>query len=101
MNANLNLFLFCKGGEARTLHAIHSDLGSLYVSGIYFSAHWCPPCRGFTPKLKAYYEKIKAEGKEFEIVFVSCDRDDASCKEYFSSMPWKLLPFENEQVSNI
>ena len=23
---------------------------------IYFSAHWCPPCRGFTPVLKDFYE---------------------------------------------
>ena len=23
---------------------------------IYFSAHWCPPCRGFTPILKDFYE---------------------------------------------
>ena len=23
---------------------------------IYFSAHWCPPCRGFTPVLKDFYQ---------------------------------------------
>ena len=26
--------------------------------GFYFSAHWCPPCRGFTPVLKDFYEVI-------------------------------------------
>ena len=26
---------------------------------IYFSAHWCPPCRGFTPVLKAFYEVLQ------------------------------------------
>ena len=26
------------------------------VVAFYFSAHWCPPCRGFTPVLKKFYE---------------------------------------------
>ncbi len=26
------------------------------IVAFYFSAHWCPPCRGFTPVLKKFYE---------------------------------------------
>ncbi len=29
----------------------------------YFSAHWCGPCRNFTPVLKKVYADLKAEGK--------------------------------------
>ena len=36
--------------------------------GIYFSAHWCPPCRSFTPNLVKFLDKNK---KNFEVVFVN------------------------------
>merc|ERR1712099_145327 len=50
--------------------------------GIYFSAHWCPPCRGFTPKL-AEMSKDAFEAKGMKIVFVSSDRDESSFSEYY------------------
>merc|ERR1712232_501503 len=73
------------------------------VFGLYFSAHWCPPCRGFTPKLAEWYNKdLKAKG--FEVVFVSSDRDEAAFKEYFGEQPWLALDFADrklkEQLSN-
>ena len=56
--------------------------------GIYFSAHWCPPCRNFTPVLAQFYEEVNKDGKKLEIIFVTSDRDEASFKEYFALMPW-------------
>ena len=61
-----------------------ADVGKAAVVGIYFSAHWCPPCRGFTPELAKIYAQCKAEGKSFEVVFVSSDRDEASFAECVS-----------------
>ena len=58
------------------------------VLGIYFSAHWCGPCRAFTPQLVAVYNTLKAAGKPFEIIFASSDRDEESFRQYFGSMPW-------------
>merc|ERR1711998_50468 len=73
--------------------------------GIYFSAHWCPPCRGFTPDLVKTYNKLKAAGADFEVIFASSDRDEPSFKDYFGEMPWLALPFSDraakEKLSKI
>ncbi|KAL2344339.1 hypothetical protein Fmac_005624 [Flemingia macrophylla] len=60
---------------------------------LYFSAHWCPPCRAFLPKLVDSYHKIMAKNNAFEVVFISSDRDQASFDEFFAGMPWLALPF--------
>jgi len=62
------------------------------VIGLYFSAHWCPPCKMFTPQLVKTYNAIKAAGKDFEIIFVSSDRSQESFMEYFGEMPWLAIP---------
>lgn len=65
--------------------------------GLYFSGHWCPPCRKFTPKLKSVYDELKGRGEDFEVIFVSSDRDQESFEEYYGSMPWLALPFNDNK----
>jgi len=61
------------------------------VIGLYFSAHWCPPCRGFTPQLATWYkDNLKAKG--MEIIFVSSDRDADGFKSYFASSHGSRCP---------
>jgi len=68
---------------------------------LYFSAHWCPPCRGFTPKLVSVYEKMKTAGKDMEIVFVSWDRQEDQFTEYYREMPWATFPFKDPRVDKL
>jgi len=77
------------------------SLKELDAIGIYFSAHWCPPCRGFTPKLAESYKKMQAAGKNWEIVFASSDRSESDFKEYFGEMPWKALPHGDERKDEL
>ncbi|KAK8627396.1 hypothetical protein V6N13_135008 [Hibiscus sabdariffa] len=68
---------------------------------LYFSAHWCPPCRAFTPKLVEVYKKLKANGKAFEVIFITSDIDQTSFEEYYSGMPWLALPFDDARTSSL
>lgn len=71
--------------------------------GIYFSAHWCPPCRAFTPRLVEVYNELRSAAKPFEIVFVSSDRDEASMLQYMKEMkmPWLAVPFGDARVAKL
>ncbi|XP_065873636.1 probable nucleoredoxin 1 [Euphorbia lathyris] len=68
---------------------------------IYFSAHWCPPCRAFLPKLIEAYNEIKAKDDAFEVIFISSDRDQSAFDEFFSTMPWLALPFGDARKASL
>merc|ERR1711920_1157552 len=66
---------------------------------LYFSAHWCPPCRGFTPKLAEMYNNGLKD--KMEIIFCSSDKDEASFDSYFKEMPWLALPYAKRQEKEL
>merc|ERR1711998_553062 len=65
---------------------------------LYFSAHWCGPCRSFTPKLVIFVEMLEEEGIRLPVIFGSSDRDAAAFDEYFASMPWYAFPHGSARI---
>ncbi|XP_018579170.1 nucleoredoxin-like [Anoplophora glabripennis] len=68
------------------------------IRGFYFSAHWCPPCRAFTPQLVEAYQMIRKKDPSFEVIFVSSDRSAESYRAYTETMPWLSVPFQQTAV---
>ena len=68
----------------------------------YYSAHWCPPCRKFTPKLVEFYNK-NGGGEAFEIVFVSADRSEEDMYKYMNGvkMPWLAVNYDDIEKSGV
>lgn len=82
---------------------VSTDLLAGKTVGIYFSAHWCPPCRAFTPELVKFHKELTRKGKPFEIVFVSSDHDKSSMYNYMKEMdmPWLALPFNDDHKKSL
>ena len=80
-----------KDGEVATEIALNAKT----AVALYFSAHWCPPCRQFTPQIGEWY-KTDLQSRGLEVVFISGDKDEKKFDEYFGEMPWLAVPFTEE-----
>jgi len=63
---------------------------------LYFSAHWCPPCRQFTPEFSRIYTTLTSSNKPLAVVFVSADQDTEAFNEYYGEQPWYAVPYDDQ-----
>ncbi|XP_062224920.1 probable nucleoredoxin 3 [Phragmites australis] len=64
--------------------------------GLYFGAHWCPPCRAFTKQLREVYNELKIlRPGSFEVIFISIDRGKEEFQANLSAMPWFAIPYSD------
>ncbi len=71
-------------------------------TALYYSAHWCPPCRAFTPKLVEGYKDSRAKHDNFELVFVSSDKSEEAQIDYMkeAGMPWPAAKLASKNDPN-
>jgi len=69
---------------------------------VYFSAHWCPPCRNFTKVLKEMYEELQEQDQKIAIIFVSCDNSEDEMTSYFTNDhgDYFAVPYTNDSLMN-
>jgi len=51
--------------------------------------------------INEFYKLVNRESKQFEIIFVSWDKDVAGFDQSFRYMPWLAFPFEHEIIYEI
>ena len=85
--------LITQGGAPQ---ALTDAFQGIKFVGLYFGAHWAPCCRRFTTTLTEKYNEINANTKEFEVVFVSKDGNQAHFDRNFAEMPWKAVKYDDE-----
>ena len=98
--ANTSTLLRNSGpGKAPFKISLEEALGGKEFILFYVSAHWCPPCRKFTPQLANWYR-----GARFavEVVFLSADHDEDGFLSYFQqSHPWHAIEYDDDARENL
>ena len=74
-----------------------AELGKVRYVAFYVAANWISGTREFTQKLIEFYNLVNAQGKIFEIIYVSEDRDGDTMQEHFDMMPWLTIAFGSQQ----
>lgn len=84
----------CKGGQLANYDETQLEAKKYFA--FYYSAHWCGPCKRFTPELVEFYHQMTQDHPEVEVVFISRDHSAADMGNYMreTGMPWPALRYE-------
>jgi len=85
-------------GKDETVVQADMVLADKKIIAFYFSAHWCPPCRLFTPVLAEFYSDLVGAGESFEIVFVSSDKTPEDQMQYMRESHGDWLAVQHNTV---
>lgn len=89
-----NILIDKNGNNYNTINKLNNK----YIA-IYFSAKWCGPCKQFTPKLVDFYNKV--DKNNFELLFISLDKNLNEFNMYFNEMPWLSIPFDKNNSESL
>tara|TARA_B100001248_G_scaffold217689_2_gene172902 strand:- start:8736 stop:9182 length:447 start_codon:yes stop_codon:yes gene_type:complete len=67
---------------------------------LYYSAHWCPPCRKFTPVFVKAYNELREKGIDnFEVILVGYDYTEDKMLHYMeiAHMPWLAVDYSKRK----
>jgi thiol-disulfide isomerase/thioredoxin len=96
-----SLIKFENGSLKKSVDLSEALAGKTAIA-LYFSAHWCPPCRQFTPQLIDLYKQLhQRNNTKLEVIFVSCDHTEEEFLSYFQSMPWLAIPFDDHKREQV
>ena len=68
-----------------------AELGYSGLTWVNFWAAWCVPCKEEIPRLLAWQERLKGEGKNLRVLFVSLDDDERQLTAFLAAQPEKGL----------
>jgi nucleoredoxin len=89
----------CRNGEISPPDG--TELEKKKYVALYYSAHWCGPCRKFTPQLVEYYNRAAAAHPDFELIFVSSDRSRFGWETYIREMKMPWLAIDYDQLAEM
>ncbi|CAL9188682.1 unnamed protein product [Musa hybrid cultivar] len=84
-------FLIRNNGEKVAISSLDGKKFGLFLSDNCYE-------RIVTDDLIKVYNQLSSEGRDFEIVFVSCDSCEETFNRYFSDMPWLAVPFADSDT---
>ena len=87
--------------DDKVVAASDDALAGKEIIAVYYSAHWCPPCRKFTPELVKFYNDNKAKYPKFELIFASSDKTEEAMQGYMTEtqMPWLALKYGKRKLA--